>query len=156
MEKHVGPIFSLKWNKKGDLLLSGGTYDSQGVDKSAIVWDIKTGECRQQLNFHSGPTLDVDWRDDLVFATSSADMKIYVCQLGSLQPLKTFQGHKDEVNSIRWDPNGTYLASCADDRTAKVWNMDQDEPVWDLTAHGKEIYTIRWCPAQKEKLWLAT
>jgi transducin (beta)-like 1 len=24
MEKHVGPIFSLKWNKKGDLLLTGG------------------------------------------------------------------------------------------------------------------------------------
>jgi transducin (beta)-like 1 len=100
--------------------------------------------------------LDVDWRDDLVFATSSADMKIYVCQLGSLQPLKTFQGHKDEVNSIRWDPSGTYLASCADDRTAKVWSIDNDEPVWDLTAHGKEIYTIRWCPAEKDRLWLAT
>jgi transducin (beta)-like 1 len=48
MEKHSGPIFSLKWNKKGDLLLSGS------VDKSAIVWDINTGEARQQFSFHSG------------------------------------------------------------------------------------------------------
>jgi WD40 repeat protein len=27
-----GPIFSLKWNKKGDYLLSGS------VDKTAIIW----------------------------------------------------------------------------------------------------------------------
>lgn len=82
--------------------------------------------------------------------------KIYVCQLGSLAPLKQFVGHKDEVNSIRWDSTGKYLASCADDRTAKVWTMDKDEPVWDLTAHDKEIYTIRWCPTTTDKLWLAT
>ncbi len=151
MAKHVGPIFSLKWNKNGDLLLSGG------VDKTAILWDVTTGEPRQQFSFHSGPCLDVDWRDDITFATSSADQKIYVCELGSLEPLKQFSGHKDEVNSIRWDPKGKYLASCSDDRTAKVWSLDQDDPVWDLTAHGKEIYTIRWCPLRQDgKLRLAT
>ena len=48
LNKHKGPIFSLKWNKKGDYLLSGS------VDKTAIVWDIKTGEWRQQFEFHSG------------------------------------------------------------------------------------------------------
>jgi WD40 repeat protein len=46
--KHKGPIFSLKWNKKGDFLLSGS------VDKTAIVWDTKTWECKQQFEFHSG------------------------------------------------------------------------------------------------------
>lgn len=51
LNKHKGPIFSLKWNKKGDFLLSGS------VDKTAIVWDIKTGEWRQQFEFHSGATL---------------------------------------------------------------------------------------------------
>lgn len=67
MRKHQGPIFSLKWNRKGELLLTGG------VDKSAIVWDIRTGEARQSFTFHQGPTLDVDWRDDTTFASSSAD-----------------------------------------------------------------------------------
>ncbi|KAI8923431.1 hypothetical protein BC831DRAFT_36688 [Entophlyctis helioformis] len=38
MRKHVGPVFSLKWSKNGDLLLSGG------VDKTAIIWDAKSGE----------------------------------------------------------------------------------------------------------------
>lgn len=38
----------MKWNKKGDYLLSGS------VDRTAIVWDIKTGEWKQQFEFHSG------------------------------------------------------------------------------------------------------
>jgi WD40 repeat protein len=48
LHKHRGPIFSLKWNKKGDLLLSGS------VDKTAIIWDVKSGEVRQQFEFHQG------------------------------------------------------------------------------------------------------
>lgn len=48
LNKHKGPIFSLKWNKKGDYLLSGS------VDKTAIVWNIKTGEWKQLFEFHTG------------------------------------------------------------------------------------------------------
>ena len=76
LSKHKGPIFSLKWNKKGDYLLSGS------VDKTAIVWDAKTGEAKQQFDFHTAPTLDVDWRNNVSFATSSMDHMIYVCKLG--------------------------------------------------------------------------
>lgn len=54
LNKHKGPIFSLKWNKKGDFLLSGS------VDKTAIVWDVKTGEWKQQFEFHSGAFVSFD------------------------------------------------------------------------------------------------
>lgn len=48
LNKHMGPIFALKWNKKGDSLLSGS------VDKTAVVWDAKSGEPRQTFEFHTG------------------------------------------------------------------------------------------------------
>ena len=48
LTNHKGPIFSLKWNKKGDLLLSGS------VDKTAIIWDGRTGDVKQQFEFHTG------------------------------------------------------------------------------------------------------
>ncbi|XP_075643372.1 WD40 repeat-containing protein HOS15-like isoform X1 [Castanea sativa] len=140
LNKHKGPIFSLKWNKKGDFLLSGS------VDKSAIVWDIKTGEWRQQFEFHSAPTLDVDWRNNVSFATCSTDSMIHVCKVGENRPMKTFSGHQGEVNAIKWDPTGTLLASCSDDYTAKIWSMKQDKYLHDLKEHVKEIYTIRWSP----------
>ncbi|KAA8528484.1 hypothetical protein F0562_035839 [Nyssa sinensis] len=140
LNKHKGPIFSLKWNKKGDYLLSGS------VDKTAIVWDIKTGEWKQQFEFHSAPTLDVDWRNNVSFATCSTDNMIYVCKVGENRPTKTFSGHQGEVNAIKWDPTGSLLASCSDDSTAKIWSMKQDTYLHDLKEHTKEIYTIRWSP----------
>ena len=140
LSKHKGPIFSLKWNKKGDYLLSGS------VDKTAIVWDAKTGEAKQQFDFHTAPTLDVDWRNNVSFATSSMDHMIYVCKLGESKPIKAFKGHTDEVNAIKWDPTGTLLASCSDDYSAKIWSLKQDECVHELKEHTKEIYTIKWSP----------
>jgi len=119
---------------------------SGSVDKSAIIWDAKTGDVRQQFEFHTAPTLDVDWRDDTSFASCSTDKMIYVCQLGKKQPLHCFQGHTDEVNAIKWDPTGTLLASCSDDFTAKIWSMKNEKYVYDFRQHTKEIYTIRWSP----------
>lgn len=140
LNKHKGPIFSLKWNKKGDYLLSGS------VDKTAIVWNTRTGEWKQLFEFHTGPTLDVDWRNNVSFATCSTDKMIHVCKIGEYRPIKTFSGHQDEVNAIKWDPTGSLLASCSDDHTAKIWSLKQDNFLHDLKEHAKEIYTIRWSP----------
>ncbi|XP_040866995.1 WD40 repeat-containing protein HOS15 isoform X3 [Glycine max] len=140
LSKHKGPIFSLKWNKKGDYLLTGS------CDQTAIVWDVKAEEWKQQFEFHSGPTLDVDWRNNVSFATSSTDNMIYVCKIGETRPIKTFAGHQGEVNCVKWDPSGSLLASCSDDITAKIWSMKQDTYLHDLREHSKEIYTIRWSP----------
>ncbi|BBH05945.1 WD-40 repeat family protein [Prunus dulcis] len=140
LSKHKGPIFSLKWNKKGDYLLTGS------CDKTAIVWDVKAEESKQQFEFHSGPTLDVDWRNNNSFAMSSTDNMIYVCKIGETRPIKTFTGHQGEVNCVKWDPTGSLLASCSDDISAKIWSMKQEKYVHDLREHSKEIYTIRWSP----------
>jgi transducin (beta)-like 1 len=66
-QAHDGPIFSLKWNQAGNYLLSGSS------DRSAIVWDVAAGRVQQRFEFHEAPTLDVDWKDDLTFATCSTD-----------------------------------------------------------------------------------
>ncbi|KAA8531623.1 hypothetical protein F0562_006332 [Nyssa sinensis] len=140
LEKHKRSILSLKWNKKGDYLLTGSG------DTTAIVWDVKTGKQIQQFEVHSGSLLDVDWRNNVSFATSSTDKMIYVCKIGKTRPIRTFSGHQDEVNCVRWNPMGSLLASCSDDVTAKIWSMKQDKYVHDLRDHAKEIYTISWSP----------
>merc|ERR1712045_770170 len=111
-----------------------------------IIWDAATGQCKQQFAHHSAPSLDVDWKCEESFASCSTDKQIHVCQLGQDRPVKSFQGHTNEVNAIKWDPQGKFLASCSDDMTLKIWSMDRDQSVHDLSAHQKEIYTIKWSP----------
>ncbi|OZC10181.1 F-box-like/WD repeat-containing protein ebi family protein [Onchocerca flexuosa] len=152
---HKGPIFALKWNQKGDKILSAG------VDKTTIVWDPLKGIQVQVFQFHSSSALDVDWMSDDTFASCSTDMCIHVCKLGCEKPLKTFQeisisvnqiklntlqGHTNEVNAVKYDVYSRLLASCSDDMTLKVWSMNYENVVHNLKAHDKEIYTIRWSP----------
>ncbi|CAF1171337.1 unnamed protein product, partial [Didymodactylos carnosus] len=138
--QHKGPIFALKWNKKGNYILSAG------VDRTTIIWDSSSGSCEQQFSYHQAPALDVDWQSDTAFASCSTDQRIHVCQLGCDRPIKTFYGHQNEVNAIKWDPQGRLLASCSDDMTLKIWTMNKDTPLHNLQAHNKEIYTIKWSP----------
>lgn len=140
LSKHKGPIYSVKWNKKGDYLLTGS------ADQTAAVWDVKANEMKQQFKFHSGATLDVDWRSNSSFASCSSGAMIYVCKIGEDQPIKMFSGHKGEINSVKWDPSGLLLASCSDDRTAKIWSLKQDKHIYDLEDHAQVIYTIKWSP----------
>ena len=140
---HRGPIFSLKWNKSGNYLLSGS------YDKTTIVWEVNNerGVVRQQFSFHQAPALDVDWKNDYTFASCSTDKSVHICQVGSYEPLRTYRGHTDEVNAVKWDPSGTLLASCSDDCTAKVWNVADsttDGPLHDFQSHQQEIYTVKW------------
>ena len=116
------------------------------MDKTAIVWDASTGKPLSVYSGHTKPTLDVDWKDDTTFATCSADRTIRISSVDSNDVVKTFAGHTDEVNAIKWDPSGNLLVSASDDYSAKVWSMDSDKPVHDFRGHSKEIYTVRWSP----------
>nr|GEU92929.1 hypothetical protein [Tanacetum cinerariifolium] len=96
--KHRGSIRSIKWNKKEDCLLTASN------DKTTIVWDVQTGAEKQQFKFHSRPVLDIDWRNNRTFASSSVDGVIYVCKIGEDQPIKAFPGHtlKPNPNLLWW------------------------------------------------------
>jgi WD40 repeat protein len=151
---HNGPIFSLKWNRKGTFLLSGS------YDKTIIVWNIAkdggpdkengsgTDYIEHQFKDHEAPALDVDWKDDTAFASCSSDRTVHIYNIDANAPLKIYKGHKDEVNAVKWSPSGKYLASCSDDCTAKVWEVDSDRtgPLYDFVSHDQEIYTIKWSP----------
>ena len=60
LSKHTGPIFALKWNKKGDYLLTGS------VDQSAIVgmWRQKNGS--NNLNFIQVQNLNIESRENSI------------------------------------------------------------------------------------------
>lgn len=119
--------------------------------------------------------LDVDWLDDWTFASCGADSQIYIMQVDGGETLKTLsyvnassndlilkfvliRGHENEINEIRCNSTGTRLASCSDDMTARVWNIENLSSSSDsipglmasdvivLRGHSHSVNTISWCP----------
>ena len=87
MMNHSGPIFSLKWNKHNDQLLSGS------VDKKVILWDGRSGEMKRDFNSHTAASLDVEWLNENIFASCSTDSHIYVYKTSSSDPIRSYKGH---------------------------------------------------------------
>ncbi|KAG6977231.1 hypothetical protein JG688_00000583 [Phytophthora aleatoria] len=113
---HNGPVFATRWSKTSLFLLSAS------FDKTVVVWDATTETKKQQLELHDDPILDASWKDDATFATCSSDMSICVARVGETKADVVLRGHKDAINSVKWDPAGRYLASCSDDYTVKIWD----------------------------------
>eukprot|EP00941_MAST-03F_sp_MAST-3F-sp1_P005771 g5771.t1 len=145
------PIFALRFSPSGTYLASGS------VNNSVVVYEVRTGQVKQQFKLHRAPVLDLSWRDDEVFASCSTDKSVLVCKIGERKPLLTLSGHDDEVNNVKWSPDGEFLASCSDDKTARVWSVkrglehgEDQACVHVLKGHSKEVYCLRWCPAEVE------
>ncbi|TMW60076.1 hypothetical protein Poli38472_000118 [Pythium oligandrum] len=163
-QHHNGPVFATRWSKSSAYLLSAS------FDKTVSIWDSATQSKKQQVKLHDEPILDASWKDDATFATCSADKRICITRVGEAQADLVLRGHKDAINSVKWDPSGRLLASCSDDYTVKIWDPARAAALMDngsagpeadgsssetggnsknmflhsFEEHTKEVYTFRW------------
>jgi transducin (beta)-like 1 len=139
---HAAPILCVRFSPDGSRLVSAS------VDKTAIVWSALSGQPQQQQAFHTAPVLDADWQTNNVFASCSSDGTVLLCQVGDRAPLRSWTGHRGEVNAVRWDPAKTRLASCSDDGTARIWlpSAASPEAARVLQGHSAALYSLQWAP----------
>ncbi|RDB29531.1 F-box-like/WD repeat-containing protein TBL1Y [Hypsizygus marmoreus] len=151
--QHQGPIFATRFSKSGKWLLTAS------LDGTACLWDVKEKRVHRQYRCHTDCCLDVDWLDENTFVTCGADQLIHIMRVDTPNPLKTLTGHMNEINQIKCNPAGTRLASCSDDMTARVWNVQgivnptddipglvASDAVIVLEGHKHSVSTIAWCP----------
>ncbi|KAA1467843.1 WD40 repeat-like protein [Dentipellis sp. KUC8613] len=144
--KHQGPIFATRFSKSGKWLLTAS------LDSSACVWNVKEKKLHKEFRSHSDCCLDVDWVDDETFASCGADRVIHIMSLSKEGIVKSFKGHENEINQIKFNPTRTRLASCSDDKTARIWKSNFVKGVFSdecvvLEGHRGHVSGVSWCPA---------
>jgi transducin (beta)-like 1 len=117
-----------------------------------MLWNANTGELRQVFSDHQNRALCVDWLDGVTFAACSTDRKICIFQVGQPKAIQTLSGHANEVNKIEWDPSGTMLASCSDDKTVRVWRPFDRGHAIIFQGHTERVYTLAWSPGPSKLL----
>ncbi|NRB22012.1 hypothetical protein HRU45_04720 [Candidatus Dependentiae bacterium] len=59
---------------------------------------------------------------------------------------KTLNDHRDFVNSVAWNPDGTQLASGSSDETIKIWNPHAGILLHTLNGHTDWVRSVAWNP----------
>ncbi|MBI1746580.1 MAG: choice-of-anchor D domain-containing protein [Acidobacteria bacterium] len=57
---------------------------------------------------------------------------------------RVFTGHRSAVRTVAWSPDGSQLASGANDGEIRVWAAESGELVQALAAHTEEVTSVAW------------
>nr|MDZ8288500.1 ribosome assembly protein 4 [Nostoc sp. ChiSLP01] len=58
--------------------------------------------------------------------------------------VNTLEGHKDQVNSVAYSPNGQQLASASLDNTIKIWDFSSGQLLKTLTGHSDRVISVAY------------
>jgi U4/U6 small nuclear ribonucleoprotein PRP4 len=99
------------------------------VDNTARVWDIRAKRALYTITGHSKLVSQIGFqpnKGDFLY-TSSYDKTIKLWSGYNFKLIKTLAGHEARVMRADISGDGLQIASCAFDRTFKLWAADEDE-----------------------------
>nr|XP_020491885.1 transducin beta-like protein 3 [Labrus bergylta] len=107
------------------------------AEHNIVLYQLPALSTQQQFVGYSDEVLDVKFlgKDDshIVVATNSCQLKVFELLTNNCQIL---YGHTDTVLSLDVFKKGFLFASCAKDRSVRVWRMDSDSAQVTCVAHG--------------------
>ncbi|KII94043.1 hypothetical protein PLICRDRAFT_36273 [Plicaturopsis crispa FD-325 SS-3] len=160
--EHEAPIFAVRWSPSGRYVLTAS------LDGFTLLWDMLNKKLQNRYQCHRDCVLDLAWLDEDMFVTCGSDGLVYVMHVNNFMPLKVLKGHHpdSDVNQIEVNANGTKLATCSDDTTARIWKISRlgltrevsktvqglttGEQVILLKGHTEPVCGIEWCAYRPE------
>lgn len=138
-------------------LLASGSYD-----QSVRVWDVETGRLLWKREDHWPIALSVAFSPDGRTLACTGERRyrdysekygvwLYDARTGRI--LRRLSGHTNHVNSVAFSPDGRMLATASNDRTVKLWDLDNDPRkyamdrlAFTLLGHTGVVWSISFSP----------
>jgi WD40 repeat protein/DNA-binding SARP family transcriptional activator/energy-coupling factor transporter ATP-binding protein EcfA2 len=129
---HTEPIRRLRFSHDGAVLASSSD------DRTAIVWDLATGDRLEQLRGHAGSVWDVAFSpDDTTLYTSSTDQALLAWDLDGARRLAPRVAVAEPVASPAVDPLEYFARSSPTGEAVAYVTITQ-------TAAAKQTATVQW------------
>ena len=117
-------------------------------DKTARIWDARTGVQLAVLSGHGGIVYSAAYSPDGTphrHRVSGQDrarsgMRALVRQLAVLS------GHGDVVGSAAYSPDGTRIVTASQDKTARIWDARTGAQLAVLSGHGDAVQSAAYSP----------
>lgn len=134
---HRAGVNSIRYSKDGSLIATASN------DKTARIWDALTGENLTSLIHSEGvnsaelhPTEPI-----LATATQGQDPNVRLWDLTTDSIIEPFYDHPQLVNDLAFNPDGTLLATAAEDGIARLWELATNEVILRLE-HADPVQTV--------------
>lgn len=122
LQEHKNSILCIE-KMKEDTFISGSR------DKQIIIWnDFKP---INKITIHSALVLSLCRINDNIFASSGGDNKIHITELSG-KIIRTLNGHTNWVWHVI-KLNDTTIASCSEDASIKIWDIESGKLINTLT-----------------------
>jgi WD40 repeat protein len=102
----------------------------------------------------NGQALGVDWaKSGSILGIGNTASEIEVWDASTLKQVAVLRGHIDQVNRVRWSPDGSMFASASSDGTVRIWENRQRTTL--MTFQGPDSDTsnpalcVAWSPDGK-------
>jgi WD40 repeat protein len=128
-------------------------------DGTIKIWNIETGEEISSIQAHSSWIQSLAFSSDSRILASGGDENAWDDELNYIRIWKintqgninteesiSLLGHKKQVNSIAFSPDGQTLVSGSNDRDIKLWNLRTRETICTLSEHTDVVTSVAFSP----------
>ncbi|KAI0396169.1 WD40-repeat-containing domain protein [Xylariaceae sp. FL0594] len=139
-------VTSVSWIQKG-------THLAIGTGKGLVqIWDVEKTRRLRTMTGHTARVGALAWNSHIL-TSGSRDRMIYHRDVRAPEQWEhRLAGHKQEVCGLKWNGEGTQLASGGNDNKLIVWEKTRETPLWRLTEHRAAVKAIAWSPHQRNLL----
>jgi WD40 repeat protein/serine/threonine protein kinase len=138
---HSDRVFSAAYSPDGASIVTAS------ADKSARIWDSRTGAQRAVLSGHTDRVYTAAYSPDGTrVVTGSRDKSARIWDARTGAQLAALLGHGDRVSSVAYSPDGTRIVTASWDKTARVWDARTGAQLHVFTGHGDVLYTAAYSP----------
>jgi cell division cycle protein 20 (cofactor of APC complex) len=145
-------ISSVSW------IQNGGTHLAIGTASNTVqLWDVQAGRQVRSMDGHAARVGALAWNGP-VLTSGSKDTTIINHDVRVQNHIvNVMRQHTQEVCGLSWSPDGTFLASGANDNTLCIWDSDasgaaSSTPRHVLTEHQAAVKALAWSPHERNLL----
>lgn len=144
-EPETNTICSVGWTNEGRYLAVGLN------DGTTQLWDAETQKPLRKFAGHSARVGCLAWNSHIL-STGSRDSSIFNHDVRIAQHhVGTLSGHQQEVCGLKWNEDGTTLASGGNDNIVNIWDANGNQK-FSFGEHCSAVKALAWCPLQKDLL----
>jgi WD40 repeat protein len=116
-------------------------------DKTAQLWDARTGAKRAVLTGHTDNVTSAAFSPDSRWVvTTSADNTVRVWDAVTGAERTIFKGHAQRVTSAQFSPGSRWVVTASVDRTARVWDAETGAELVALTGARTAVRSAAFSP----------